>query len=71
MAIENRTTAEVQLLKKVLWNTTKAVENYDSDSRNPAMLTAVNAAITALKTQVDATAADVTTAAPEFPRPAT
>jgi hypothetical protein len=64
MAIANRTTAEVQLLKKNLYNTLKGLENYDSDSRNPAMAAGVDTLLTALKTQVDATVADVTAVSP-------
>lgn len=70
MAIANRSTAEVQLLKKNLYNTLKAVENYDSDSRNPSMASATDTLIAALKVQVDATVADATPAT-DFPQAAT
>lgn len=70
MSIANRTTAEVQLLKLNLRNTLKFIENYDSDSRNPSMVSPADTLIAALKVQVDATVADATPAA-DFPQAAT
>lgn len=60
MAIENRTTNEVYSLAHVLGNTLKAVMNYRSESRNVARTPEVDAALAALKVQLDAAIADVT-----------
>lgn len=64
MAIANRTTAEVAALEKVLTNGLKGLLNYRSDSRNPAMAAGVDTLLSAIKTQVDATVADVTAVSP-------
>jgi len=60
MAIANRTQAECQALKSAAITALKAVENYLGDSRNPGMAAGVDTALTALKTQLDATVADAT-----------
>lgn len=70
MAIANRTTAEVQTLKRTMTNTLKLLELYDSDSRNPQLAAGVDTALTALNVQVDATIADAAAAA-DFPQAAT
>ena len=60
MSIANRTVAEIYTLTKLLGNTDLSVLDYRSQSRNPALVTAVDAALAALKTELDATIADVT-----------
>lgn len=58
MAIENRTTNEVYKLAGVLTNTLKSVMNYRSESRNVARTPEVDAALAALKVELDAAIAD-------------
>lgn len=60
MAIANRTTAEVYTLSALLENTLKIVLRYRSESRNPSRNAEVDAQLATLKTQLDATIADVT-----------
>lgn len=64
MAIQNRTTNEVYKLAGVLTNTLKAVMLYRSESRNIARTPEVDAALAALKTQIDAAIADTTPVTP-------
>lgn len=64
MSIANQTTAEVYALSGTMGNTLKALMNYRSDSRNPAMVAATNTALAALKPQLDAAIADVTAVTP-------
>lgn len=60
MAIANRTTAEVYALSGKLENTLKALLVYRSESRNPARNALTDAALSDLKTALDATVADAT-----------
>lgn len=68
MAIENRTTNEVYKLAGVLTNTLKSVMNYRSESRNIARTPEVDAALAALKTELDAAISDgIPVSPPENP----
>lgn len=64
MAIENRTTNEVYKLAGVLTNTLKSVMNYRSESRNIARTPEVDAALAALKAELDAAITDGTPVSP-------
>lgn len=64
MAIQNRTTNEVYKLAGVLTNTLKSVMLYRSESRNISRLPEVDAALAALKVQIDAAIADATPVSP-------
>lgn len=69
MAIVNRTTDEVYALAGQMENTLRALLVYRTDSRNPALESATDTALSALKTVLDATVADVTAVSPaENPR---
>lgn len=60
MSIANQTTAEVYALTAALGNTNLGVLVYRSDSRNPALVTSVDAQLAALKVLLDAAIADAT-----------
>lgn len=61
MSIASRTVAEVYTLTKLLGNVNKAALEYRSNSRNPALVADLDTALAALKVELDATIADVTT----------
>lgn len=63
MAIANRTRAEISTYFTAAVNSTKALEVYLAESRNPALAAGVDTALAALKVQLDLTVADVTAAA--------
>lgn len=60
MSIANQTTNEVYALSGAMENAERVLVRYRTNSRNPAAVTAVDAALTALKTLLDAAVADAT-----------
>lgn len=69
MSIANSTIDQVTQLDHVLGSTQRTVGQYLGDSRNPGLVSGVDAALAALKTILDAAIAD-TTVSPDNPNPA-